>query len=153
MQTENNSVGAPGHQARYALSQEEFPLRLSQDPINGLRCQAIDGGPVDRVLRLEDLEFPAAVPGDNNSPSTLEPSCLLLDKELFLRFPYHPLPKAAGNFESLCGGSHGTSRNPTLPNEAADEGPLGDQIGKRGSSDGVRGHHVSRRLLFPADRN
>jgi hypothetical protein len=34
---------------------------------------------------------------NNNSPSTLESSCLLLDKELFLRFPYHPLQKPTGN--------------------------------------------------------
>ena len=34
---------------------------------------------------------------NNNSPPTLESSCLLLDKERFLRFPYHPLQKPAGN--------------------------------------------------------
>jgi hypothetical protein len=53
-------------------------------------------------------------------------SNLLSDKELFLRFPYHPLRNAAGNFQPLRGGNHGAPRNPTLPNEAADEGPLGD---------------------------
>ena len=53
-------------------------------------------------------------------------SLLLSDKELSLRFPYHPLRNAAGNFQPLRGGNHGAPRNPTLPNEAADEGPLGD---------------------------
>ena len=31
-----------------------------------------------------------------NSPPTLEPSCLLLGKEPFLRFPYHPRQTPAG---------------------------------------------------------
>jgi hypothetical protein len=34
---------------------------------------------------------------DNNSLLTLESSCLLLGKELFLRFPYHPLQTPPGN--------------------------------------------------------
>src|ERR1700739_1542481 len=90
----------------------------------------------------------------NEGPApTARSSYLLSDKELFLRFPYHPLLNATGIFQPLRGGSHGAPRKPTLPNEAADEGPLGDQVGKRGSSDGVRGHHVSRRLFLPADRN
>jgi hypothetical protein len=41
----------------------------------------------------------------------------------------------------------------TLPNEAADDGPLDEPIGRLGSSGEVRRHHVSRRLLLFAGRN
>lgn len=74
------------------------------------------------LLRIASGRF---LPNTPAGPTGLS-SYLLSDKELFLRFPYHPLLNATGIFQPLRGGSHGAPRNPTLPNEAADEGPLGD---------------------------
>ena len=63
---------------------------------------------------------PAAALSFNSRTPT---RALLLDKEFFLRFLYHPIPIAAGNFQCprvcLGWGSRGTSREPTLPNKAA----------------------------------